>query len=153
MAREDLSPEEIERLYKICLIPMLSVFLIILIYFNYLMYTNPLKTRWDFLTEIGLPLFVLFPVSGMVTFEILYHRKVKSPLKFHLKRFLGRLFLLLLSGLWFFGVLIVLEPVLSPIVGDRDFLVSFILATIVYALVILKLKEFVNRLDKGEWQC
>lgn len=87
----------------------------------------------------------------MVTFEILYHRKVKSPLEFHLKRFSGRLFLLLVSGLWFFGMLIGLEPVLSSLVGDRDFLVSFVLAVIVYALVILKVKEFVSRLDKGEW--
>ena len=48
-------------------------------------------------------------------------------------------------------MLIGLEPVLSPVVGDRDFLVSFVLATVVYALVILKLKEFVSRLDRGEW--
>lgn len=151
MTSEELSPKEIDRLYKLCVIPMLSVFYVILAYFVYLLLTDGLKTRWEFLTRIGVPFFVLFPVSGMVTFEILYHRKVKSPLEFHLKRFSGRLFLLLVSGLWFFGMLIGLEPVLSSLVGDRDFLVSFVLAVIVYALVILKVKEFVSRLDKGEW--
>ncbi len=151
MTKEELSPEEINRLYKLCVIPMLSVFYVILAYFVYLLLTDALITRWDLMTRILLPFFIFFPVSGMVTFEILYHRKVKSPLKFHLKRFSGRLFIILLSFLWYFGLVIGLEPVLSPIVGDRDFLVSSVLASVVYALVVLELKEYISRLEKGEW--
>jgi len=151
MTSDELSPGEIERLYKICLIPMLSVFEVILAYFVYLLLTDALTTRWELMTQILLPFFIFFPVSGMVTFEILYHRKVKSPLKFHLKRFSGRLFIILLSGLWYFGLVIGLEPVLSPVVGDRDFLVSSVLASVVYALIILKLKGYISKLEKGEW--
>ena len=151
MTTEDLSWEERNHLYKLSAIPMFCVFLAILIYFNYLMYTDPLETRWDFVTLIGLPFFFFFPTTFMVTFEILYHRKVRKPISFHLKRLVGQMFFLSVSALWFFGMLIVMQPVLSPIVGDRDFLVSSFLSLIIFAIAVVRFRKIINRIDRAEW--
>ena len=125
--------------YPICACAF-CVFLVILMYFNYLMYTDPLKTRWEFITLIGLPFFIIFPSTFMISFEILYHRKVRKRISFHLKRFIGQMFFLLVSTLWFFGILIIMQPVLSPIVGDRDFLVSSFLSSIIFAIAVIDLE-------------
>ena len=151
MTAEDLSWEERNHLYKLSAIPTLCVFFVILIYFNYLMYTDPLETRWEFVTLICLPFFIFFPTTFMVTFEILYHRKVSKPISFHLKRLVGQMFFLAVSASWFLAMLIIMQPVLSPIIGDRDFLVSSVLSLIIFAIVVVRFRKIIDRIDRAEW--
>jgi hypothetical protein len=148
---EDLTWEERNHLYKLSAIPMFCVFLAFLIYFNYLMYTDPLETRLEFITLIGLPFFISFPMAGILSYEILYCRMVKRSLRFDLKRFVGRTFFLLVSGFWFFSMLLIMQPVLSPIIGDSDFLVSIFLSLIIFALIVVRFRRIVSKLDRGEW--
>lgn len=63
MTSEELSPKEIDRLYKLCVIPMLSVFYVILAYFVYLLLTDGLKTRGILNTD-RCTLFCSFPSVG-----------------------------------------------------------------------------------------
>jgi hypothetical protein len=151
MTNEELSWEETNHLYKLCAIPMLFVFFIMLIYFNYLMYTGSLKTRWDFIILIALPFFIFFPTAGMVTFELVYHQKIKKSLKFHVKRFMGRTLLLLVSVLSFFGFLIITQQLLYPIISDLDVIVGSVLWVVAFALVILRFRKLFAKLDRGEW--
>lgn len=140
MNAEELSWEEKNHLYKLCTIPTLIVFYAILIYLVYLMRTSPFKTVWEGLFHIG-PLLTVMPTTFFITFEVLYHRKVKKPLGFHMKRFAGRMLLLAVSVLSYFGFLIYLiKPIFSPIVGDRDFLVGSVLWVIIFSMIIKRFR-------------
>lgn len=150
MVTEELSGEDTNHLYKLCVIPTLVVFYAILTYFVYLMRTDSLKTIWDFTFRVGW-FFIFMPTTFFVAFEVLYHRKITKPLRFHLKRFTGRMLPILASALSYFGFLIVAELIFSPIVGDRAFLVGSILWLAIFVVIVLKLKRFVGKLDKGEW--
>lgn len=150
MTTEELSWEERNNLYKFCLIPTFIVFFLILIYFNYLMYTDSLKTLWDFITRVGW-LYIFMPTAFFITFEVLYHQRIEKPLKFHFKRLLGRLLLLLLSTLSFFGFLLVIQPVFYPIVGDWVGVVGSVLWVIFFTLVVIKFRKLFAKFDRGDW--
>lgn len=132
MANEELSQQEINHLYNLCAISVIAIFFIILAYFNYLMYTGSLITRSDYLLKVGLPFMILGPTAGAVTFEVCYHQKIRKTLSFHLKRFTGRMIIFLISAFWFVGVLAGLEPILSPVFGSKDFVISILLSLSIY---------------------
>lgn len=150
MTKEELSWEEKNHLYKLCLIPTFAVFFIVLVYFNYLMYTDPMKTLWDFIIRVGW-LYIFMPITFFITFEVLSYRKMKSP-TFHLKRLVGRILLLLLGAFSFFGFLFATQMVFSPIIGNWEgSVVGSVLWVILFTLVVMKLKNFFKKLDKGDW--
>lgn len=151
MTERELSWEEINNLYKLSLIPTLLVFFVVLIYFNYLMYADSLKSVWDGLLHVG-PLFTAMPIVFFLTFEALYHRKLRKPLRFHLKRFIGRILPLLASALSYFGFLIfIVNPFLSPIMGDRGLLVGSVLWIVIFFLVVMRFRKILAKLDSGNW--
>lgn len=151
MTTEELSWEETNHLYKLCLIPTFIIFFIILVYFNYLMYTGSLKTLWDFIIRVGW-LYIFMPITFFIAFELLYHRKIKKPPTFHLKRLIGRMLLLLLSALSFFGFLFVTQPVFYPIMGNwGGLVVGSVLWTVFFTLVIIRFRKLFAKLDRGNW--
>lgn len=151
MTEEELSWKEQEDIRKLCVIPTLIAFLAILTYFVYLMHNNALATVWDYFSQIGL-LFATIPLTiFMATYEVLYSRKVKKTLKFHLKRFAGRMFIILLAFSSFFMSLVLSYIALSPTIGDEAVLPGIVIWLIGIFIVGTKFSEFFGRFEKGEW--
>jgi hypothetical protein len=148
----ELSWEEKNRLYGLSMIPFLAVLFALSIYFIYLMEKNLLTSLWDIIIQIGLPLILIGLPMASLMFEVLSHRKNKQPLIFHMKRFMGRVLLILASALSFFGLLAIINVFLSPIIGEEFVFISGILIWLLGFYVVLTMfKEFFMKLDKGEW--
>lgn len=149
MTTEDLSLEEINHLYKLSLMPSLAVFFIIMIYFSYLMFTDPLETLWDFITSVGW-LYIFMPITLFTSFEVLSYRKTGRS--FNFKRLVTRTLLILLSALSFFSFLLAMQLGFSSILGYwESVLLGCFFWVIFFTLVVIKFREFFQRFDKGDW--
>jgi hypothetical protein len=95
------------------------------------------------------------PTSLMVfslTFEILYHMKIKMPFIFHAKRFLGRMVISVLCAVMFSATITMLYTFLSPFVSVRDVLkIALPVGAVIFGIVILKFQKFFRKLESG-WQ-
>jgi hypothetical protein len=87
----------------------------------------------------------------MITFEVGYHMKVKSPWSFHLKRIGGQLILLLLGAFSFAGLTGLMDEVLSSTSGGRGFMVGSLIWALAFAAIIYKFRHFVAKLENGSW--
>jgi hypothetical protein len=146
---QDLSPEETNHLYELSTIPMALVSIVFLGYLVYLLHYSLLKTQADFLVGWFLPLAFFGLESGFITFEVLYHRRIKKPLRFHLKRLVANTLIVLFGIALLFVFTLGLHPFLSSIVGKDDFLVSALLTLLVFSVVILRFKDAIARFHKG----
>jgi hypothetical protein len=145
MANEDLTWEERNQLYKLCTIPMFITFCILLIYFVYLMQNTILKTSWDFLTKFGLPFAISIPLAGVISFEAFYYRKLKKPIRFHLRRGGLNASLVLVSVFSLFGFLLLTDAVLSPHLGGRAILIGAVLWTVIFFIIVTKYQRFLRK--------
>ncbi len=149
LSDKDLSWEETNHLYELSTIPVALVFFVFLGYLVYLLHYSLLKTQFDFLVRWFLPFFFFFLESGLVTFEVLYHRRIKKPVKFHLKRLTANSLIGLFGAALLLGFVLGLHPFLFPIAGNNDFLISALLTLLVFSVIILKFKNVIVRLNKG----
>jgi hypothetical protein len=145
MANEDLTLEERNQLYKLCTIPMFITFCILLIYFVYLMQHTILQTSWDFLTKFGLPFAISIPLAGVISFEAFYYRKLKKPIRFHLRRGGLNASLVLVSVFSLFGFLLLTDAVLSPHLGGRAILIGAVLWTAIFFIIVTKYQRFLRK--------
>lgn len=151
MSNDESSWEDLQRLYQLSTIPMFLVFVAFLAYFVFLMHMGLLQTTFDFIFRLALPFCLLFASSGIVTFELLYHRRFRKPWIFHLKRATGR-FSIILFGISLFLLFgLGMRPVLLPLVGDNDIIVSALLGLAVFIVVVLKFRQFISKLDRGDF--
>jgi hypothetical protein len=151
-ADDELSWEDKNRLYGISMIPFFAMLFALSIYFVYLMESNLLKSMWDLVVQIGLPLISIGLPASSLTFEVLHHRKIKKPLIFHVKRFTGRVLLILTSALSFFGFLAIINTSLSPIIGEEGtFIAGILIWLLAFCVVLTTSREFFTKLEKGEW--
>lgn len=128
---------------------MASVFFVFLGYLAYLLHYSLLKTQLDFLVRWFLPFAFSCLESGFVTFEVLYHKRIKKPLKFHLKRLAANSLIILFGIALLLGFSLGLHPFLFPIVGNEEFLVSALLTLLVFSVVILRFKDAIARFYKA----
>ena len=145
MTNEDLTWEERNQLYKLCTIPMFITFCILLIYFVYLMQNTILQTSWDFLTKFGLPFAISIPLVGVISFEAFYYRKLKKPIRFHLRRGGLNASLVLVSVFSLFGFLLLTDAVLSPHLGGRAILIGAVLWTVIFFIIVTKYQRFLRK--------
>ena len=145
MANADLTWEERNQLYKLCTIPMFITFCILLIYFVYLMQNTIIQTPWDFLTKFALPFAISIPLAGIISFEAFYYRKLKKPIRFHLRRFGLNASLVLLSAFSLFGFLLFTDAVLSPYLGGRTMLIGAVLWTLIFFIIVTKYQRFFRK--------
>jgi small-conductance mechanosensitive channel len=146
LSDQDLSQEETNHLYELSTIPMALVFFIFLGYFVYLEDNSLLKTQLDFIFRLFLPFAFSCLESGFVAFEVLYHRRIKKPLRFQLKRLTLNSLIMLFGIALFLVFSLGLNSFLSPIVGNEEFLVSALLTLLVFSAVILTFKDVIARL-------
>jgi len=131
------------------MIPFFLVFVIVLIYFNYLMYTDGVRSFWDFIFRVGLLFFPPYTVA-MLTFEILYCRQTKKP--FNVKRFASRMLFAIASVLSLLGFLAVIINGSSSILAEENAgTLGFVLWLIIFFIVVTKFRQFFTRLAEGGW--
>jgi amino acid transporter len=145
MTEKDLSWEERNQLYKLCAIPMCITFCIFLVYFVYLMQNALIQTTWDFLTKILIEAIIIPTLVFALAFELLYHRKIKKSLKFHLKRFGMSASLILVSALSIFALLSFLDSMLSPFLGGRAILIGAALWALIFFIIVTKYQKFFRK--------
>jgi hypothetical protein len=87
MVEVGLTWEEQKRLDKVRAAVFFGFFLAFVAYFIYCKeYTDTLKTTWDILVRLGVPFVVGGSLASFLTFEVLYRRKVKKSIAFHVRR-------------------------------------------------------------------
>ncbi len=158
MVTRELTREEEDWLYAISCIP--SVIISTAIVFHYLFFrlgevyppgASFEPVVWDSLTRMFLPVLTISPITFLLTFEILYHRKIKKSLKFHVKRFTGRMVTVLTATVSFFAICIPFL-FLSPLISARyALLCAFIISLLALYAILTKFRRFFSRLEKGEW--
>jgi hypothetical protein len=147
---EELTWKEKEQLGGRSLIAALIVFILIFVYFNYLMYTDRPTSLWDLMLSIGfLSVFVPMTVAILV-YEFLYIRKTQGS--FNTRRFAGRLLLILVCGLSFFGLVGIMVEGFSLILSE---VIAICLGALLWALVfffiVIRFRQSFNKLTEGKW--
>ena len=152
MLNEELSHEEESHLLNLSCIPLLVFFPLLGVYFVYLMQKDLLKSAFDVLLYIGFALVVAMPMTVFLSFEVLYSRKIRKPLRFHLKRLIGRMTIIGVGALLFSLTLGVLLATLSALMSERNtFLLSFATWALLWTAVVIKLRQEFTKLYKGMW--
>lgn len=142
MAESDLTLEERDHLYKMSAIAFTIVFSVVMLYFVYLMHTDPLKTLWDFIVRIGLPLAVGLPAAFFLVFEVLYYRRAKKKARFHLGRLANNVLIVIAGILSLFLVQGAFFVIFSTTLSERRaVLFGTGLWTLAFLIVVLKLRK------------
>jgi hypothetical protein len=99
-----------------------------------------------------LPILIGGLIAFCLAFEILYHWKVKSPVKFHVKRFLGRVFEILIFDFFFFVSYLASYFFLAPVISESFAIIcSFVIFAVVAGISINKFKNLFSKLEKAQW--
>jgi hypothetical protein len=152
MVTEELSKKEEIHLYNLSVIPCAIVFILIMVYFVYLMHTNPIKSVADYLFRVGSLIAIFLPLSIFGTFELLYSRKVKKPFKIHLKRFIGKMVVALTMMSSLFGILSIFFYGIPTFVSEAVALIcSFTIWSLIWAITILRFRRVFDKLYQGQW--
>jgi len=157
MVTRELTREEEDRLYAISCIPFVIISTAIALHYLFFRLEEvyppgaPFEpVIWDILPRLFLPLLTWAPISFILTFEILYHRKIKKPLKFHVKRFMGRTLVLLIGMASFFAIYIPFL-FLSPLISASYALIFILIIwSLTFYVILTKFKGFFGKLEKGE---
>jgi len=160
MVTRELTREEEDRLYAISCIPAVIISTAIALHYLFFRLEQiyppgaPFEpVMWDVLPRFFLPLLTWAPISFILTFEILYHRKIKKPLKFHVKRFMGRTLVLLIGMALFYATwipFIFLYPLISASYALIWWVIFFIIWSLTFYVILTKFKGFFSKLEKGE---
>jgi hypothetical protein len=87
-----------------------------------------------------------------LSFEVLYRRKVKKPLRFHLKRFAGRMMIIAGGASLFFAILSVFDAILSlSREGVEIFIYGGAIWFAVWFAIVVRFKQVFGKLYKGQW--
>jgi hypothetical protein len=155
MAAEELTQEEVNRLYSISVIPAVVIFAIVAFYYGFVHLERiypPDSLMLDLFINMFLPIIIAAPAAFFLTFETICSRRKRSPPKFHVKRFLGRMTNILLSTLSFFAIYVASYFFLAPVISEKlAMLCSFWIWLLTFGILIMKFRHFFSRLNNGEW--
>jgi hypothetical protein len=153
MTLDRLTRKEEERLYFLSSIPAVVIFFISACYYGFVHLNESYPQEsfmWDFLTHFFLQVMIGAPAAAVLTFEILYQRRMKSPVKIHAKRFLSRMTLVLVSVFLLFASYVISCFFLAPLISERyAMLCSFFIWVLTLCIILSKFKRFINLLNKG----
>ena len=142
MVEGDLTWEERECLYKVSAVVFLIVFFTVMAYFIYLMNTDPFRSAWEVYVQIVLLFAFSGPTAFFLAFEFLYHRRIKKAARFHVRRFVGNVFVPLVGTLTLLGLQCVFVIVFSKTLSEfRAILLATALWVVVFFIIVLKLRD------------
>lgn len=142
MTEAEMSFEERNHLYMLCIVSFLVVSFAFLACMLYLKQSGSLRTSWDFFVRAGLPYSIIEPTVSFLTYEVFYPKRVRRSRMFHVKRFARRA----LSGfaviLSFAAVTFISEVSFSKSLGSNAFYPGIVLCVLVFlAAVFLWLRR------------
>jgi hypothetical protein len=148
----ELSEEEERHLYNLSIIPAAIVTYVLLICFFYFGRKTQSLSLFYYLTHFGIPFMIAIPLTIFLSFEILYSRKTHSFANGQLKRFFGRMSLLLLGVFVLLSALGITFFVLSNSIDQWNLLLlSAILWFVIWTPLMLRFKGVFKRLSSGRW--
>jgi len=154
MAKQ-IAEEELNRLYSISIIPAVIIFAFTIAYYGFvhLEQVNPSGSLMlDLLLNLFPLILLLPPAAFFLTFEILYGQRMKNAAKFDIRRFLGRIVILLVSVSLFLLIYLMSYLFFAPLISEKfAILLSFWLWLIVLGLLITRHGHVFGELEKGEW--
>lgn len=151
MKMTELSPDEERHLLNLSVIPALIVTYILIAFFLYFGWNQqPFSVRYC-LAYFGIPFAILMPATFFLSFEILYSRKLKKPLKYCTKRFFSRV-LILVAGISIFIVLSITYFALFTWIDEGQVLL-FTGATwfAIWIVLFFRFREIFDKLYTGKW--
>lgn len=135
-------------------------FLTVCIVFGITFYQHYIGVAQRFFALI-LNIFLLWlPLSITISFsifEILSSIKIKKPLSFHIKRFIGRMILTGIFVIFVVAFSSVINYLLAPFVSERYLVIILIFGYLSLSITLYKMVKnpkigcFFSRLEKGEW--
>ena len=117
-----------------------------LFYFYYVMENSPPKTAFDTFFRLVLPMMFLPSVPFMISYEIVYSKKVKKTARFHVEKVVMRTTFLLVSFLSWGTIWILVDSALSSVIGGKAclFVASFI-SLGAFILIVVKNTSFFKK--------
>ena len=148
----ELSPQEERHLLNLSVIPAALVTYAFLAIFIYLERNQPSFSSVHYLIYFGMPFSTAITTTIFLSFEILYSRKAKQPLKCGARRFLGRMSLVFLAVTMLAAILAVIYFVFRTWFDENILLlVTTAFWFGVWASLMFRFKEAFNRLSAGKW--
>jgi hypothetical protein len=146
--------EEENRFYALSSIPAIVVSTILAVCYGFGHLTQlPSGTpiMWDLLWNFIIPVVSLAPVSSFLACEILTLKKEKSG-TLHVKRFAGRMAILLVCTLLLIFVYLLSYLFLAPLISERFAVLSTLLMWLLILMVgLVRFKALFSKLEKGRW--
>lgn len=157
MEKVELTEDEFGRIVLLSAIPFIITALAV-----FFLYMSPIRNSLSdvdferiFIYVFSIFFLLFLPLSFIafsLTFEILYHTKIRKSFIFHVKRFVGRVILSAVVATLFTATTNALYILLSPFLGVEHVVrVALIAGSLVIVIAVWKFKHFFGRLEKGEW--
>jgi hypothetical protein len=155
MMAKQITQEELNRLYSMSIIPAIIIFAFVLVYYSFV-HLEQISSSGSLMLDLLVNLFPLIlllpPLAFFLTFEILYSQRVKDTAKLCIRRFLGRMVILLVSVALFLFIYMTSYFFFAPLISEKfAILLSFWLWLIVLGLFVARLGHVFSKLEKGEW--
>jgi hypothetical protein len=111
------------------------------------METSPPRTTVDAFFRLLFPVVFLPLVAFIISYEIVYGKRVKKPVRLHVKRITVRIAFFLICLVSWGTILILLDSQLSPLIGSRwSVLISHFLWLGVFMLIFVRNRSFFRKL-------
>ena len=148
----ELSPEEERHLLNLSVIPAALVTYLLIACFLYFTPNQLSLSLWNYLSHFGIPFVIAIPVTIFLSFEILYSRKIKKPISHHIKRFLGRMSIILTGILIFVITLVIIYFALISWIDEwKVLLLTGVIWFGIWGPLVFRFKKILNKLYKGQW--
>jgi len=142
--------DEEKRLLKLAFIPTVISMIPYLIKIVELFKKTDL-TLWEYWTKVGISLMFFSPAVFFISFEVLYHIKIRGTLKFHALRIIGALSTIIFAVSVFSFTMFIAHSYIEPMTGiGRASLIGFWLAIPPLAVFAYKTRHLFRRLEMGE---
>jgi hypothetical protein len=152
-----ISQKEEDKLYLISSIPSILICLAFA-----MLYTFRVKEiyqqgfQFDYILWDMIPYFLMLPITAsfsfLLAYEVLYHRKIKEPLNFHIKRLTGRITTVIFGATSFVLIYTAFLTFLLPLTSPAITLFAISLVwSLLFFMLMKKFKETFSKFEKGEW--
>jgi divalent metal cation (Fe/Co/Zn/Cd) transporter len=149
-----ISIDEENRLYAISAVPLFIVSVIFAVFYlfgHFAFLPSGASIMWDMLWNLIIPGIVLAPTTFFLTYEILTWKKEKS-MALHVKRFLGRMAILLICTSLLILVYLASFFLLAPLISERFAVLSSLLIWLVALIMgLATFRGLFDKLEKGGW--
>jgi len=147
-----ISPEDERHLLNLSVIPAALVTYLLIVCFLFFGRNQQSLSLWYYITYFGIPFAIAVPVTIFLSFEVLYSRKVKQPISHGIKRFLGRVSLILMGVFTFGTILGTAYFALASFINQWTLLLlAGILWFAIWLLLVFRLREVFDKLYAGKW--